>query len=277
MQQQRSSYGFQDSSSRTRNQPQEELLLADAKRSSCTCIIFGLYCNPQAFDYSKLAPSNPEAIPRSSSSVMQPSVSSAYLAEPLPPPSIPGISPLLSNPQQLAGQSSSSSTSLLQPPQLFSTSWRSQPSLTSLSQQPLLFPSVEQPPLPFSQLSSRLDEPASLPYPSAVDLLLPMTSPLWLPSNNYDQPPSLASLSPPENHSTPQSSSTHIFDALVSLEKRVGRQQRDRFRRRLENGFDLTSDEVYHEWKTLRSQVGHGRRLPMQIGLFLFLQWCRIL
>ena len=29
----------------TRNQPQEELLLADAKRSSCACIIFWLYCN----------------------------------------------------------------------------------------------------------------------------------------------------------------------------------------------------------------------------------------
>ena len=29
----------------TRNQPQEELLLADAKRSSCVCIIFGLYCS----------------------------------------------------------------------------------------------------------------------------------------------------------------------------------------------------------------------------------------
>ena len=28
----------------TRNQPQEELLLADAKRSSCTCVLFGLYC-----------------------------------------------------------------------------------------------------------------------------------------------------------------------------------------------------------------------------------------
>ena len=28
----------------TRNQTQEELLLADAKRSSCVCIIFGLYC-----------------------------------------------------------------------------------------------------------------------------------------------------------------------------------------------------------------------------------------
>ena len=28
----------------TRNQPQEELLLADAKRSSCLCIIFELYC-----------------------------------------------------------------------------------------------------------------------------------------------------------------------------------------------------------------------------------------
>ena len=28
----------------TRNQPQEELLLVDAKRSSCACIIFGLYC-----------------------------------------------------------------------------------------------------------------------------------------------------------------------------------------------------------------------------------------
>ena len=28
----------------TRNQLQEELLLADAKRSSCVCIIFGLYC-----------------------------------------------------------------------------------------------------------------------------------------------------------------------------------------------------------------------------------------
>ena len=28
----------------TCNQPQEELLLADAKRSSCACIIFGLHC-----------------------------------------------------------------------------------------------------------------------------------------------------------------------------------------------------------------------------------------
>ena len=32
----------------TRNQPQEELLLADAKRSSCACIIFGLYCTQTA-------------------------------------------------------------------------------------------------------------------------------------------------------------------------------------------------------------------------------------
>ena len=31
----------------TRNQPQEELLLADAKRSSRACIIFGLYCNSE--------------------------------------------------------------------------------------------------------------------------------------------------------------------------------------------------------------------------------------
>ena len=29
----------------TRKQAQEELLLADAKRTSCACIIFGLYCN----------------------------------------------------------------------------------------------------------------------------------------------------------------------------------------------------------------------------------------
>ena len=28
----------------THNQPQEELLLAGAKRSSCACVIFGLYC-----------------------------------------------------------------------------------------------------------------------------------------------------------------------------------------------------------------------------------------
>ena len=32
----------------TRNQPQEEVL-AGAKRSSCECIIFGLYCNPSPF------------------------------------------------------------------------------------------------------------------------------------------------------------------------------------------------------------------------------------
>ena len=42
LQPQRSSGGFQDSSS---SDPQSELLLADAKRSSCTCIIFGLYCS----------------------------------------------------------------------------------------------------------------------------------------------------------------------------------------------------------------------------------------
>ena len=29
------------------NQPQEELLLADAIRSSCACIIFGLYCTKE--------------------------------------------------------------------------------------------------------------------------------------------------------------------------------------------------------------------------------------
>ena len=42
----------------TRNQPQEELLLADEKRSSCACIIFGLYCtrstsNFDGIDWSK--------------------------------------------------------------------------------------------------------------------------------------------------------------------------------------------------------------------------------
>ena len=40
MQPQRSSCGFQDSTQVTRNQPQEELLIVDAKISSCTCIIF---------------------------------------------------------------------------------------------------------------------------------------------------------------------------------------------------------------------------------------------
>lgn len=110
----------------------------------------GIYpFNPQAFDYSKLARSNPEAGPTSSLSVTRPSVPSTSLAEPLPPSSIPCISPLLSNPQQLAGQPSSSSTSLLQPPQLFATSGQWPPSLKSLLQQPQLFLSVEQPPLPF--------------------------------------------------------------------------------------------------------------------------------
>ena len=142
------------------------------------------------------------------------------------------------------------------------------------------FPISGATPAAFSQLSSCLDKTSSLPYPSAVDLLLPMTFPLWFTSNYDDQPPSLASLYPPRNHLTPRSSSTHIFDALVSLEKHVGRQQRDRFRSQLENGFDLTSNETYNEWMTLRSQVGHGRRgcpCKLIIGLFLFLQWCRIL
>ena len=39
----------------TCNQPQEELLLADAKRSSCACIIFGLYCTPAKCTFSTMA------------------------------------------------------------------------------------------------------------------------------------------------------------------------------------------------------------------------------
>lgn len=68
------------------------------------------------------------------------------------------------------------------------------------------FPISGASPAAFSQLSSRLDKTSSLPYPSAVDLLLPMTFPLWFTSNYDDQPPSLASLYPPRNHLTPQSS-----------------------------------------------------------------------
>ena len=43
----------------TRNQPQEELLLADAKRSSCACIIFGLYCSSVGRSNLEAVGSNP--------------------------------------------------------------------------------------------------------------------------------------------------------------------------------------------------------------------------
>ena len=43
----------------TRNQPQEELLLADAKRRSCACIIFGLYCSSVGRSNLEAVGSNP--------------------------------------------------------------------------------------------------------------------------------------------------------------------------------------------------------------------------
>ena len=134
---------------------------------------------------------------------------------------------------------------------------------SSPTQLPQLFESTGEPPVPFSQ-PSLLTDRTSLHYPSAVDPLLPMTSLLWFPSNYSNQTAPVTFLSPPGNHFTSyglptQRSHTEVFDALVSLEQRIGREGRVRFRRRPENGFDLTSDETYNEWKLLVNQVSQQR------------------
>ena len=61
MQPQRRSCSFQNSSS---SDPQEELL-ADAKRSSCVCIIFGLYCKYILIEALSAAPGSPTSFPGS--------------------------------------------------------------------------------------------------------------------------------------------------------------------------------------------------------------------
>ena len=47
---------------------------------------------------------------------------------------------------------------------------------------------------------------------------------------------------------------TNKFDVLVSLEEGIGRDQWEGFCRRLENGFDVTTGEVYNNWKALVMQ-----------------------
>ena len=59
-------------------------------------------------------------------------------------------------------------------------------------------------------------------------------------------PTSSTSLSP---------SSPSLLATLASLEESIGRKQRERFRRRLENGFDVTTDEVYNSWKAMIMQM----------------------
>ena len=54
---------FRTQAQATRNQPQEELLLVDVKRSSCVCIIFGLYCTCTDFKSDALT-TRPRCLPR---------------------------------------------------------------------------------------------------------------------------------------------------------------------------------------------------------------------
>ena len=42
---------------------------------------------------------------------------------------------------------------------------------------------------------------------------------------------------------------------FAELEEQIGRQQRERFRRRYENGFDVQSDGLYNRWKMLRETL----------------------
>lgn len=42
---------------------------------------------------------------------------------------------------------------------------------------------------------------------------------------------------------------------FVKLEEQIGREQRERFRCRYENGFDLQSDGLYNRWKMLRAKL----------------------
>lgn len=57
----------------------------------------------------------------------------------------------------------------------------------------------------------------------------------------------------PSTSSSPSSPS--LLDTLASLEESIGREQQERFRRRLKNGFDVTTDEIYNSWKAMIMQI----------------------
>ena len=50
-------------------------------------------------------------------------------------------------------------------------------------------------------------------------------------------------------------SSPSLLATLASLQESIGRKQWERFRRRLENGFDVTTDSVYNSWKAMIMQI----------------------
>ena len=56
-------------------------------------------------------------------------------------------------------------------------------------------------------------------------------------------------------HSNTAPSSPSLLASLASLEESIGREQRERFRRRLKNGFNVTADEVYNRWKAMITQI----------------------
>ena len=46
-----------------------------------------------------------------------------------------------------------------------------------------------------------------------------------------------------------------LLDTLASLEESIGREQWERFCRRLENGFDFITNEIYNSWKAMIMQI----------------------
>ena len=101
-------------------------------------------------------------------------------------------------------------------------------------------------------------EPASpcmeLPLMHEVDV--PITPPR--PSLLQGDPFLSSTPSGPSTPST-QSNSPGIsaaYETLTSLEKRIGRTERERFRRRFQNGYDIDGDHQYDTWRELSRDIG---------------------
>ena len=47
-----------------------------------------------------------------------------------------------------------------------------------------------------------------------------------------------------------------VYETLISLEKRIGRTERERFRRRFQNGYDVDGDHLYDTWRELFREIG---------------------
>ena len=204
----------------------------------------GIYpFDPKKFDYGKLAPSVPSAAASSSTLNLEGVGFSCTTAVPpsvlVPPTGVPF------------------SASAPVPPCV-----PVPPTGLPFSASAPVPPCVPVPPtgLPFSASAPVppcvLVPPTGLPFSASA----PVPPCVPVPPTGVPVPPSAHVPVPPSHTMSPSALETPspfflpytCADAFGELERQLGREQRDHFRRRYENGFDVTTDHTYNRWRELR-------------------------